>query len=96
MIVKINKKMYEVEPNNGYISMGKLVLCDKVEIVYPCKVYSTTERVASGEFTFEWRGTHVIKATPLQKIHPLFIDTRFEQARDRDDVRVIVKEIESI
>jgi len=96
MIVKINKKMYEVEPNNGYISMGKLVPCDKVEIVYPCKVYSTTERVASGEFTFEWRGTHVIKATPLQKIHPLFIDTRFEQARDRDDVRVIVKEIESI
>ena len=92
----INQKQYEAKSNNDYIVFEKLMPGDEVKIVYPRKVYSTTEHVASNEFTFEWRGSHVIKAAPLQKIHPLFTDARFEQARDRNDVQIIAKEMDSI
>jgi hypothetical protein len=67
-------------PEGGYINLGPVRPGDQVQVTYPLKPRTTEEQIAPGKFTFNWRGATVISASPRQKIRPLFVPSRFQDA----------------
>jgi hypothetical protein len=59
-------------PKDGYLSFDAADAGDTITLTWPLKPRTSLERIATGEFTFQWRGPNVASASPMQKVLPLF------------------------
>ena len=78
----------------GFLSVGDVGRGDVVNLTWPLKERTTTEKIHPGEFTYHWRGATVVAAEPVQKIRPLFVDARFGEKGERTPF--VQREIDSI
>lgn len=78
----------------GFIGVGDVRPGDTVRVTWPLKERTTREKIAPGEFTYHWRGATVVGAEPVQKIRPLFVDSRFGEKGERTPF--VKRELDSI
>jgi hypothetical protein len=77
MQARIGGQAIPLQPAGPFVNLGARQAGEQIEVIYPLKPRTSIARIAPGTFTFEWRGPTVIRATPVQKIRPLFDDSRF-------------------
>jgi DUF1680 family protein len=78
--VAINKKTAVAREDGAFLDLGTVRPGDQVEVLYPMKSRTSKERIAPGEFEFRWRGATVVDASPMKKICPLFVQSRFAES----------------
>jgi hypothetical protein len=59
-------------PKDGYLIFPASDAGSTITLTWPLKPRTTTERIDTGDFTFNWRGPNVATASPMQKVLPLF------------------------